>query len=79
MIKLCAGWPRNHGSVLCTDKTFFFTVPRPALRTTHPPIQWVLGAHSPGVKWLGHEADQSPPSGAEVKELTSTPPYVFMM
>jgi hypothetical protein len=26
-------------------------------RPTQPPIQWVLGALSPGVKWLGHKAD----------------------
>jgi hypothetical protein len=35
---------------------------------THPPIQWVPGALSLGVKRLGHEADHSPPSSAKVKE-----------
>jgi len=33
-----------------------------------------------GVKWLGCEADQSPPSSAEVKNVwsyTSTPPVCF--
>jgi hypothetical protein len=33
-----------------------------------PPIQWVAGALSMGVKQPGREADNSPPSSAEVKE-----------
>jgi hypothetical protein len=39
-----------------------------ALRPTQPPIQWVAGALSLGVKRQGSEADHSPPSSAEVKE-----------
>jgi hypothetical protein len=39
-----------------------------ALGTTQPPIQWVRGALSLGVKWPGREADLSPPSSTEVKE-----------
>jgi hypothetical protein len=42
-------------------------------------MQWVPGALSPGVKWLGREGDLS--SSVEVKNAwiyTSTPPYVFM-
>jgi hypothetical protein len=34
------------------------------------------------VKTLGHEADNSPPTNAEVKNTwiyTSTPPYIFMV
>jgi len=49
---------------------------RPALGPTQPPIQWVLGALSSGVKWLGHEADHSHPSSAKIKTVrsyTSTP------
>jgi len=38
------------------------------LGLTEPPIQWVLGALSPGVKLQGHETDHSTPSSAEVKE-----------
>jgi hypothetical protein len=52
-----------------------------ALRPTQPPIQWVPGALSLGVKWLGCEVDHSPPSNAKVKNAwsyTSTPQYVFM-
>jgi hypothetical protein len=32
---------------------FLFTTSRPALGPTQPPIQWVLGAISLGVKWQG--------------------------
>jgi hypothetical protein len=41
---------------------------RTALGATQPPIQWVSGALSLGVKRPGREADHSPPSSAEVKE-----------
>jgi hypothetical protein len=46
----------------------FTTASRTALRPTQPPIQWVQGALSLGIKRPGHEADHSPPSSAEVKE-----------
>jgi hypothetical protein len=51
-------------------------VSRLALRSTQPPIQWVPGALSPGVKRQRREADDSPPTSAEVKTMwtyTSTP------
>jgi hypothetical protein len=41
----------------------------------------IMGDISLEVKLLGLEADHSPPSSAEVKNVwsyTSTPPYVFM-
>jgi hypothetical protein len=41
------------------------------------PFQWVPDALSLRVKWLGCEADHSPPSSAEVNNVwsyTSTPP-----
>jgi hypothetical protein len=47
---------------------FFTTASRTALGPTHPPIQRVPGALSLGIKRPGREADQSPPSSAEVKE-----------
>jgi hypothetical protein len=63
-------------------KNFLFsTASRPALGLTHPPIQWVPAALSPGVKRQGREADYSPPTSAEVKKTwiyTLTPPYVFV-
>jgi hypothetical protein len=46
----------------------FTTASRTALGPTLPPIQWVPGALSLGVKWPRREADHSPPSSAEVKE-----------
>jgi hypothetical protein len=46
----------------------FTTACRVALGPTQPPIQWVPGALSLGVKWLGREADHSTPSSAEIKE-----------
>jgi hypothetical protein len=46
----------------------FATASRRALGPTQPPIQWVPGAFSPGVKQPGREANHSPPSSAEVKE-----------
>jgi hypothetical protein len=55
----------------------FTTASRTALGPTQPPIQWVPGALSLGVKRPGREADHSPPSSAEVKNAwsyTSTPP-----
>jgi len=40
-----------------------------------PPILWVSGALSPGVKHLGCEADQSPLSSAEVNNEWSHIPF----
>jgi hypothetical protein len=46
----------------------FTTASRTALEPTQPPIQWVPGAISLGLKRPGREADHSPPRSAEVKE-----------
>jgi hypothetical protein len=59
----------------------FTTVSRTVLGPTQPPMQWVQGVLSPGVKRPGREADHSPPSSAEVKNAwsyTSTPQYAFI-
>jgi hypothetical protein len=57
----------------------FTTMSRMALEPIQPPIEWVPGALSLGVKWLGHEADHSPPSRAKnAWSYTSTPQYAFM-
>jgi hypothetical protein len=59
----------------------FATVSRPVLGTIQHPIQWVLGALSPGVKRPGREAYHSLPSNAEVKNAwccISTLPCVFI-
>jgi Ni/Co efflux regulator RcnB len=72
-----AGRPRGRSSSPGREKNFlFFKSSRPALRSTHPPIQWVPGALSPGVKRPGREVDHSPPICTEVKKMwicTSTP------
>jgi hypothetical protein len=42
------------------QEVFLFpTASRPALELTQPHIQWVLGAISPVLKWLGYEADHA--------------------
>jgi hypothetical protein len=41
---------------------------QPALGSIQPPIQWVPGALSLGVKRPELESDHSPPSSAEIKE-----------
>jgi len=38
---------------------YFYTVFRPALGPTQPPIQWLLGILSLGVKRTGRKADHS--------------------
>jgi hypothetical protein len=55
----------------------FTTMSTSALGPSQPPIQWVPRVISLEVKRLGCEADQSPPSSAEVKNpwsYTCTPP-----
>jgi hypothetical protein len=47
---------------------FLTTASRTVLGPTQPPLQWVLGALTLGVKRPGREADHSPPSSAEVEE-----------
>jgi hypothetical protein len=74
-----AGRPPGWSSSPCRCKIFvLFTSSRPALG---PPIQWIPGALSPGIKQPGRESDHSPATSAEVKNTwlhTYTPPYVFM-
>jgi hypothetical protein len=54
----------------------FSTTSIPALGPTQPPIQWVPGALSPGVKRQGREADHSPPSSAKTKNGGDIPPLL---
>jgi hypothetical protein len=46
----------------------FTPTSRTALGPTQPPVQWVPGALSLGVKRPEREADHLPPSSAKVKE-----------
>jgi hypothetical protein len=72
----------REGSSPGKAKNFLFsTLSRPALGLTQPPIKWVPGAFSSGVKQQGLEADHSPPTSAEVEKMwiyTFTPTYAFM-
>jgi hypothetical protein len=78
---LRAGRQRGRSSSPGRVKNFLFsTSSRPVPGSTQPPIQWVPGALSPGVKRPGREADHSPPTTAEVKNTwihISTSPYAF--
>jgi hypothetical protein len=59
------------------ETLLFTTVSRPALGPTQPLIQWVPATLSLGVKRPGREADHSPQSSAEFKNVwsyTSIPP-----
>jgi hypothetical protein len=58
----------------------FSTASRPVLGPIRPPIQWVPGNLSLGVKRQGPEAVHSPPSSAEIRNDGAIPPlpHVFM-
>jgi hypothetical protein len=63
--------------IILIQDVLFTTASRTALGPTQPPIQWVPGSLSLGVKRPGREADHSPPSSAEVENVwsyTSAPP-----
>jgi hypothetical protein len=49
----------------------FTTLSRTALGPAQPPIQWISGVLSLGAKRPRREADHSPPSSAEVKNVWS--------
>jgi hypothetical protein len=59
---------RGVGVRVPVGSRIFSTSSRPALGSTQPPVQWVPGALSPGIKQQGREADHSPPTSAEVKK-----------
>jgi hypothetical protein len=63
---LRAGRPRGRSSSPGRVKNFLFSrSASPVLRSTQPPVQWVPGTLSPGVKRPGREVDHSPPTSAE--------------
>jgi hypothetical protein len=65
--RLRAGRSRFKGSIPGGGCEFFFS--RTALEPTQPSIQWVPVSLCLWVKRLGHEADNSLPTSAEVKDL----------
>jgi hypothetical protein len=68
MIKLRSGRPRIRGLFPGRGK-IFFSSPQPLDRLwlPHCLLSNGIGAVSPGVNWLGHEAVHSAPSSAEIK------------
>jgi hypothetical protein len=65
----------GRGSFSGRDKRFsLLHNARPALGPTHPPIHWVPGALSPGLKRPEREADHSLPSSAEFKNSAAITP-----
>jgi hypothetical protein len=69
---LCMGFEQQRLDIFLST-----TASRPVLGPTQPPIQWVPGVLSLGVKRPGRETDHLPPSSAEIKNVwsfTSTPP-----
>jgi hypothetical protein len=64
----------GRGSIPGRGKIFLFSIAsRPVLRPTQPPIKWVPGAISLGVKRPGCEADHSPISLVEVELYLHSP------
>jgi hypothetical protein len=58
------------------QEIFLFSIPPTlALEPTHPPVQYVLGAVSLGVKQQGCEADHSPPSSSKNKNDGAIHPF----
>jgi hypothetical protein len=55
-------------------KNFLFSAfSRTALGSTQPPIQWVPGAVTPGLKRQRLESDDSTPTSTEVKKMWICP------
>jgi hypothetical protein len=68
------------GSIPSRDKRIFSSpVSIRALGPTPPPIQWILGAISPGVKRQRREVDHSPPSSVEVNNGGAIPPLFIRL
>jgi hypothetical protein len=84
VVGIAAGYGLDNGGVgvrVPVESRIFSPPRRLDRRPTQPPIQWVPGALSPGIRRSVREADHSPPASAEVKKMwiyTITPPYSFM-
>jgi len=73
----------DRGSIPGTGRKFFSSplFPDRLWGSTQPFIQWVPGNPPPGAKRPVYEADHSPQSSAEDKNVwsyTSTPPHIFI-
>jgi hypothetical protein len=73
-VDIATGRLRGQSSSRGRGKIFLLsTSSRPVLGPTQPPIQWVPGGLSSGIKRPGREADHSPPFIAEVKKGGARP------
>jgi hypothetical protein len=73
--RLLTGRPMSRGSIPSKGNFLFSIMSRPALGPANPPVQWVPGDVSTGVKRQGREADHSLSSGVEVKKGGVAPPH----
>jgi hypothetical protein len=64
------------------QRSFLFaTASRPILGPTQPPMQWISGPVSPGIKRSGRGAEHLSPCSADIENAwsyTSTLLYIFM-
>jgi hypothetical protein len=66
-VGIAMGWTAGVQFSAGARVSLYSAASRPALRPTQPPSQWVSRALSQEVKQLGHGADQSLPSSANIK------------
>lgn len=82
MARLRAGRPGTRDSIYVTGgDALFLTSSRAIMGSTQPPMQWVSGALSPGIKRQNREADNLPSYSSEVKNAcnhTFTLPYEYV-
>jgi hypothetical protein len=68
--KKLVGLPMGRRSSFGRDKIFLLSASsRPVLGPTQPPVQWVPGSLTSGLKRLRRGTDHSPPTIAEVKNV----------
>lgn len=77
MIGLWAGQLRNRVLIPGRDKSFsFLNGILISSGRTQPPLQWILRASFPGVKWRGCDGEHLLPSSAKVKNDRAVPPLL---
>jgi hypothetical protein len=69
----------DRGSIHGKGKIFLFsTASRSVLGSTQPHMRWIVGTIFQGVKEPGREADHSPTSSVEIKNVGGTPELPHM-
>jgi hypothetical protein len=77
-ISIVTGYGLGFNSQQEQEIFLYSTASRLILGPTLPPIQWVLGVLSLGVKQPRHEPHHSPPSSSEIKNVGPIPPLPHM-